>query len=131
MAMSFDTAHADMVHDAQLDYYGKRLATCSSDRAIKIFDVLGDTHQHVADLVGHQGPVWQVRRIHPTHLFFPPSPPPPPIATCPRPDHGVPAGLKIPYDEQRWHASRRCAEARTLPLFDSPSRPLEPLQRFI
>jgi len=63
--MSFDTAHADMVHDAQLDYYGKRLATCSSDRAIKIFDVLGDAHQHVADLVGHQGPVWQVCWAHP------------------------------------------------------------------
>jgi protein transport protein SEC13 len=65
MTLVFDTAHADMVHDAQLDYYGKRLATCSSDRAIKIFDVLGDSHQHVADLVGHQGPVWQVRyRYH-------------------------------------------------------------------
>jgi WD40 repeat protein len=27
-------------HDAQLDYYGKRLATCSSDRNIKVFDVV-------------------------------------------------------------------------------------------
>jgi protein transport protein SEC13 len=27
-------------HDAQLDYYGKRLATCSSDRTIKVFDVV-------------------------------------------------------------------------------------------
>ena len=26
-------------HDAQLDYYGKKLATCSSDRTVKIFDV--------------------------------------------------------------------------------------------
>jgi hypothetical protein len=25
-----------------LDYYGRRLATCSSDRTIKIFDVAGD-----------------------------------------------------------------------------------------
>lgn len=27
-------------HDAQMDYYGKRLATCSSDRTIRVFDVV-------------------------------------------------------------------------------------------
>lgn len=33
-------------HDAQLDYYGKRLATCSSDRTVKVFDVVdGDTQR--------------------------------------------------------------------------------------
>jgi hypothetical protein len=26
----------DAQHDVQLDYYGKRLATCSSDRQIKV-----------------------------------------------------------------------------------------------
>ena len=26
-------------HDAGLDYYGRRLATCSSDKTIKIFDI--------------------------------------------------------------------------------------------
>ncbi len=26
-------------HDAQYDYYGKRIATCSSDGYIKVFDV--------------------------------------------------------------------------------------------
>ena len=39
---SFDAGHADMVHDVQLDYYGRRLATASSDRSIKVFDVVGD-----------------------------------------------------------------------------------------
>lgn len=29
-------------HDAQLDYYGRRLATASSDRTIRLFDVDGD-----------------------------------------------------------------------------------------
>lgn len=29
-----------MQHDAQLDYYGKRLATCSSDKTIRIFNVV-------------------------------------------------------------------------------------------
>ena len=39
---SFETGHGDMVHDAEFDYYGKRLATCSSDRYIKIFEVVGE-----------------------------------------------------------------------------------------
>ena len=38
----FESGHVDLVHDAEFDYYGKRMATCSSDRTIKIFDVLGD-----------------------------------------------------------------------------------------
>ncbi|KAK9803273.1 hypothetical protein WJX72_004840 [[Myrmecia] bisecta] len=62
---SFDSGHADMVHDVQLDYYGKRLATCSSDRSIKVFDVVGDQLTHLADLHGHEGPVWQVAWAHP------------------------------------------------------------------
>ncbi len=36
---TLDTGHADMLHDAQLDFYGRRLATCSSDRTIRVFDV--------------------------------------------------------------------------------------------
>ena len=32
-------------HDAQLDYYGKRLATCSSDHTVKVFDVVGEGQQ--------------------------------------------------------------------------------------
>mmetsp|Transcript_13096 Transcript_13096/g.15812 ORF Transcript_13096/g.15812 Transcript_13096/m.15812 type:complete len:309 (+) Transcript_13096:115-1041(+) len=64
-SQSFDSGHADMVHDAQLDYYGKLLATCSSDRVIKLFDVLGETQRHICDLTGHDGPVWQVAWAHP------------------------------------------------------------------
>lgn len=63
---AFDTAHQDMVHDSQFDYYGKRLATCSSDRMVKVFDVgANDSQTHVADLAGHDGPVWQVAWAHP------------------------------------------------------------------
>lgn len=62
---SFDSGHQDMVHDAQLDYYGRRLATCSSDRTVKVFDIVGETHTHLADLRGHEGPVWQVCWAHP------------------------------------------------------------------
>jgi len=60
---SFDTQHTDIIHDAQLDYYGKRLATASSDRTIKIFNV--DTRALITELRGHEGPVWQVAWSHP------------------------------------------------------------------
>ncbi|KAK1345481.1 hypothetical protein QTO34_007938 [Cnephaeus nilssonii] len=29
-----DTSHEDMIHEAQMDYCGTRLATCSSDRVV-------------------------------------------------------------------------------------------------
>ena len=56
VASSFETGHADMIHDSQLDYYGRRLATCSSDRTVKIFELAGETRHHIADLTGHEGP---------------------------------------------------------------------------
>mmetsp|Transcript_9765 Transcript_9765/g.15286 ORF Transcript_9765/g.15286 Transcript_9765/m.15286 type:complete len:323 (-) Transcript_9765:128-1096(-) len=64
---SLDTQHEDMIHDVQLDYYGRRLATCSSDRIIKIFDVSPDQTQHTlsASIAAHEGPIWQVAWAHP------------------------------------------------------------------
>ena len=100
------------VHDVQFDYYGRRLATCSSDRTIKVtflhhdkrcprslanhlrnfnmfsfvlvsamhisilwetltgvggqvFETAGDQMAEVSQLVGHEGPVWQVTWAHP------------------------------------------------------------------
>ena len=67
-SVSVDTQHEDIVHDAQLDYYGKRLATCSSDRTVRIFDVGGadgSEYTLVETMRGHSGPVWQVAWAHP------------------------------------------------------------------
>lgn len=36
-----------------LDYYGRRLATCSSDKTIKIFEVDGETHRLTETLRGY------------------------------------------------------------------------------
>ena len=59
-------AHDELIHDAVLDYYGKRLATCLSDKTIKIFEVEGtENYQLTETLVGHEGPVWQVAWAHP------------------------------------------------------------------
>ena len=60
-----DTTHREMIHDAQLDYYSRRLATCSSDRTIKIYEVSQGGQQLSAELGGHDGPVWQVNWAHP------------------------------------------------------------------
>ncbi|EGN97378.1 hypothetical protein SERLA73DRAFT_184063 [Serpula lacrymans var. lacrymans S7.3] len=67
-SIPIETAHEDMIHDAQLDYYGKRLATCSSDRTVKVFDVIDGEAQKSNGghtLKGHTGPVWQVAWAHP------------------------------------------------------------------
>ncbi|CAG8559682.1 7451_t:CDS:2 [Ambispora gerdemannii] len=34
----FDTGHEDLIHDVAFDFYGKRLATCSSDQRIKVWE---------------------------------------------------------------------------------------------
>lgn len=54
-----------MVHDVVMDYYGKRVATVSSDNTMKIIGVSGSSHQQLVTLCGHQGPVWQVAWAHP------------------------------------------------------------------
>ncbi len=54
-----------MIHDSQFDYYAKKLATCSSDRTIKVFDVAGDKYHLSATITGHEGPVWQLSWAHP------------------------------------------------------------------
>jgi len=64
---TIDTAHEDMIHDAQMDYYGTKLATCSSDRCVKIFDVRNGQQVLVAELRGHEGPVWQLAWSHPMY----------------------------------------------------------------
>ncbi|KAM6499322.1 protein transporter SEC13 [Amanita muscaria] len=69
-SVPIETAHDDMIHDAQLDYYGKRLATCSSDRTVKVFDVIDGEAQRAGQgqtLKGHTGPVWQVAWAHPKY----------------------------------------------------------------
>jgi protein transport protein SEC13 len=62
---SIDSSHEDMIHDSQFDYYSKKLATCSSDRTIKIFEVNGEIYHCSATLTVHEGPVWQVCWAHP------------------------------------------------------------------
>ena len=64
-SQKIETGHQDTVHDVAMDYYGKRVATASSDTTIKIIGVSNNASQHLATLIGHQGPVWQVVWAHP------------------------------------------------------------------
>ncbi|KAL7670861.1 hypothetical protein ACOME3_005778 [Neoechinorhynchus agilis] len=62
---SIDTGHTDIVHDAKADFYGKLLATCSSDNTIRIFQKSGTSITFQKELKGHRGPVWQLDWSHP------------------------------------------------------------------
>ncbi|XP_031499144.1 protein transport protein SEC13 homolog B-like [Nymphaea colorata] len=69
-SQKIESGHKDVVHDVAMDYYGKRLATASSDTTIKIFGLSSSSgstssQQLLATLSGHQGPVWQVAWAHP------------------------------------------------------------------
>ncbi|KAJ9453212.1 Protein transport protein sec13 [Diplonema papillatum] len=50
----------DLQHDAQYDYYGRYLATCSSDGRVKVFECGGGEQATLATLEEHSGPVWAV-----------------------------------------------------------------------
>lgn len=66
--LSFDSRHYEAIHDAKLDYYGRLLATASSDHTIKIFEVSGEQHSYLATLELHTGPVWQVAWANPKSM---------------------------------------------------------------
>lgn len=66
VSCKIDTAHTDIIHDAQLNFFGNRLATCSSDRIVKIFEVKSNGYiVPIAELTGHTAPVWQLSWAHP------------------------------------------------------------------
>lgn len=37
VSKSVHSNHADLIHDVAYDYYGRRMATCSSDQTIKVW----------------------------------------------------------------------------------------------
>ncbi|KAG6553474.1 hypothetical protein Mapa_004386 [Marchantia paleacea] len=57
-----ESGRQDVLHDVQMDYYGKRLASCSSDRSIKLFAVCCRRIDHFG---GPRRAVWDVALAHP------------------------------------------------------------------
>lgn len=65
---SFDTQHEGFIYDAQFDYYGKRLATCSSDNTIKFFQVTeGETPILLSTLTCKDGSAQRISWAHPKY----------------------------------------------------------------
>ena len=56
------TTAADIIHDVAYDHYGRRVATCSSDNTIQVFDEAG---QKVAEWKAHSGSIWRLAWVHP------------------------------------------------------------------
>lgn len=52
----------DIIHDVAYDYYGRRVATCSSDNTIRVFDEAGSK---VAEWKAHSGTIWRLTWAHP------------------------------------------------------------------
>eukprot|EP01127_Copromyxa_protea_P001011 TRINITY_DN1093_c1_g5_i1.p1 TRINITY_DN1093_c1_g5~~TRINITY_DN1093_c1_g5_i1.p1 ORF type:complete len:398 (+),score=45.59 TRINITY_DN1093_c1_g5_i1:425-1618(+) len=62
----FPTEHKDIVHGISYDFYGKRLATCSSDQWIRVWDLdEGNEWKKTSEWRAHDGSVWSVRWAHP------------------------------------------------------------------
>lgn len=60
-----DTAHRGPIHAAQLDHFGRRLATASEDHCVRVWDV--EARCFVTELKGHKAPVWAVSWSHPMY----------------------------------------------------------------
>lgn len=61
-----DPPHHDSINDVVFDYYGKRIATCSSDRIIKVWTLNPDSNTWSAvEIKGHGDIVWRLSWAHP------------------------------------------------------------------
>uniref|UniRef100_A0A8C5WJX7 SEH1 like nucleoporin n=1 Tax=Leptobrachium leishanense TaxID=445787 RepID=A0A8C5WJX7_9ANUR len=66
VARSIAADHKDLIHDVSFDFHGRRMATCSSDQSVKVWDKTenGDWHC-TASWKTHSGSVWRVTWAHP------------------------------------------------------------------
>jgi nucleoporin SEH1 len=53
----------DIVYDIAYDYYGRRVATCSSDQVVRVFE--GEDGHKVAEWRAHSGAIWRIAWAHP------------------------------------------------------------------
>ena len=59
--------HADLIHAVSYDYYGRRLASCSSDQRVKIADLSSESGEweETDSWKAHDGPILKVVWAHP------------------------------------------------------------------
>lgn len=65
-AHSINAEHKDLIHDIAYDFYGQRMATCSSDQFVKVWDEDEHGNWHLtASWKAHSGSVFKVTWAHP------------------------------------------------------------------
>ncbi|XP_026474925.1 nucleoporin SEH1-like isoform X3 [Ctenocephalides felis] len=65
-ARTINAEHKDVIHDIDYDFYGQRMATCSSDQFVKVWDLDEQRDWIVtASWKAHCGSVWKVTWAHP------------------------------------------------------------------
>jgi len=63
---SIKVDHEDLIHDVAYDFYGRRMATCSSDQKVKVWDQdEAGNWTCSASWKSHYGSVWKVNWAHP------------------------------------------------------------------
>ncbi|KAJ8288501.1 hypothetical protein COCON_G00011600 [Conger conger] len=66
VARSIAADHKDLIHDVSYDFHGRRMATCSSDQSVKVWDKSESGEWHcTASWKTHSGSVWRVTWAHP------------------------------------------------------------------
>jgi WD40 repeat protein len=63
----FSTDHNAFIHDLAYDYYGRRLATCSSDKKIKVWDQKDGKWVVSTEIKEHNGSVYKISWAHPEY----------------------------------------------------------------
>jgi len=66
VSKSINADHKDLIHDVAYDFYGRRMATCSSDQTVKVWDQ-DDSGAWTCSVTWktHHGSVWKVTWAHP------------------------------------------------------------------
>ncbi|XP_028978572.2 nucleoporin SEH1 isoform X1 [Esox lucius] len=66
LARSIAADHKDLIHDVSYDFHGRRMATCSSDQSVKVWDK-SENGEWIctANWKTHSGSVWRVTWAHP------------------------------------------------------------------
>ncbi|KAI6653796.1 Nucleoporin seh1-like isoform X2 [Oopsacas minuta] len=60
------TSHVDTIHDATFDFSGQRLATCSADQHVCVWDTKADGQwECTTKFPAHKGPIWRIDWAHP------------------------------------------------------------------
>ncbi|CAL8147114.1 unnamed protein product [Orchesella dallaii] len=70
VARGVTSGHKDLIHDVAFDFYGTRMATCSSDQTVRIWELHGEASTTAnwsctASWKAHSGSVWKVTWSNP------------------------------------------------------------------